>query len=112
MKGFWGLLQLRKYAQNLYKEISYFFIDNIAFNYPVISKFSTEHSINSDTLCAKFQNDQAVEKVIIDKQDFLRIAFRIGFWQILYLATTLWLLWPCSISWMFWKKDDTYYAFI
>ena len=72
------------------KSLDIWFYHNLFINYPIVSKFSTEHGSNTAVLCAKFQNDDWItETDVMEERDFARFEFKMSFGRISYIAHPL-----------------------
>ena len=88
MPGFWGKGQLAWDAvQYRYpsetrlklKSRKKSFVHNIGLNNPIVLKCWTEHGSITVVLCAKFQDDWAIEKNVMDWRNFARFEFKMSF---------------------------------
>ena len=55
---------------------------------PIVLMFCTEHSSDAAVLCAKYQNNWASEKWVLEKHGHLRFEFKMGFRVLSHIATS------------------------
>ena len=58
------------------KSCKILFAHELFLSYPITLNFCTEHGSGTAVLCAKFQNDLAKERVVMNAWDFTRFTFR------------------------------------